>query len=128
MLHGLRQRASALKAETYALYLACRDPRTPWVARLMAAIVVAYALSPLDLIPDVIPIFGYLDDIVLVPLGIALVIRLLPSVVLQEARAQAALHPMRLSKDWRSGGVIMLAWLVTAIIVTRFALEALGLR
>ncbi len=76
-----KQRADALRAEIYAVYLACKDPRTPWYARVLAAVVAAYAFSPIDLIPDPIPILGYLDDLVLVPLGIALVLRLIPPAV-----------------------------------------------
>jgi uncharacterized membrane protein YkvA (DUF1232 family) len=90
MLARLRSRASALKADTYALYLACRDPRVPWVAKALAAVTVAYALSPIDLIPDFIPLLGHLDDLVLVPLGLALAIRLIPPSVLAEHRAEAA--------------------------------------
>ncbi|MBL8056706.1 MAG: DUF1232 domain-containing protein, partial [Anaerolineales bacterium] len=77
-LERLRAHARALKAEAYALYLAARDPRTPWYARALAAGVAAYAFSPLDLIPDFIPVLGYLDDLVLVPLGIWLALRLIP--------------------------------------------------
>src|SRR5207248_1616657 len=73
-----RQRARALKQETLALCFALRDPRVPWYARLLAAGVVAYALSPIDLIPDFIPVLGYLDDLILVPVGIALVLKLIP--------------------------------------------------
>jgi uncharacterized membrane protein YkvA (DUF1232 family) len=89
MLDQLRQTARRLKRETYALYLAARDPRTPWYARLLAAFVVAYALSPIDLIPDFIPVLGYLDDLILVPLGLALVLRLVPDEVLADCRQQA---------------------------------------
>jgi uncharacterized membrane protein YkvA (DUF1232 family) len=86
-----KDRARRLKREVYALYLAYRDPRVPWYARVVAGAVVAYAFSPLDLIPDFIPILGYLDDLILVPLGIALAIRLIPPQVLAESRAAAAL-------------------------------------
>ena len=82
--------ARGLKRETYALYLAYRDPRVPWHARIVAGLVVAYAFSPIDLIPDFIPVLGYLDDLLLVPLGIALAIRLIPPTVLAESRAAAA--------------------------------------
>ncbi len=84
-----RERAAALEAEAYALYLAYRDPRVPWAARVLAALVVGYALSPVDLIPDFIPLFGYLDDLVLVPLGVWLVLRLMPSQVMAESRIKA---------------------------------------
>ncbi|MBW4663626.1 MAG: DUF1232 domain-containing protein [Chroococcus sp. CMT-3BRIN-NPC107] len=76
MMQRWKQQLKLLKQETYAIYIACKDPRVPWYARLLAAAVVAYAFSPIDLIPDVIPIVGYLDDLILVPLGIALVIKM----------------------------------------------------
>jgi uncharacterized membrane protein YkvA (DUF1232 family) len=85
-----RQWARGLKREVYTLYLAYRDPRVPWYARVVAGVVVAYAFSPIDLIPDFIPILGYLDDLLLVPLGIALAIRLIPPTVLAESRSAAA--------------------------------------
>ena len=81
-----KDRAKTLKRETFTLYLACRHPRVPWYAKLLALIVVAYALSPIDLIPDFIPVLGYLDDLVLIPLGLMLVIRLIPADVLAECR------------------------------------------
>jgi uncharacterized membrane protein YkvA (DUF1232 family) len=84
-----KQRARQLKKETYAIYLACKDPRVPWYARVFAGFVVAYAFSPIDLIPDVIPILGYLDDLVLVPLGIMLVLKMMPPAVLAECREKA---------------------------------------
>ena len=82
----LKDRARALKREVTALGLAVQDPRTPWYARVLAVAVIAYALSPIDLIPDFIPVLGYLDDLLLVPAGIALVIRLIPAEVMAEAR------------------------------------------
>jgi len=90
LLARLRARVRALEADTYALYLAARDPRVPWPAKAVAAITVAYALSPIDLIPDFIPVIGHLDDLVLVPLGLALAIRLIPPPILAEHRAEAA--------------------------------------
>src|SRR6476469_6235923 len=89
LMQTLRRQARALKGETLALYLAARDPRVPWYAKLLAALIVAYALSPIDLIPDFIPILGYLDDLILIPLGIARVLRLVPPAVLEECRARA---------------------------------------
>ena len=90
MMQRWKQQLQLLKQETYAIYIACKDPRVPWYARLLAAAVVAYAFSPIDLIPDVIPIIGYLDDLILVPLGIALVIKMIPPQVLVECREKAA--------------------------------------
>jgi uncharacterized membrane protein YkvA (DUF1232 family) len=89
MLEGWRRRARALKTWLRALYLAARDRRTPWTARLVALAVVAYAFSPIDLIPDFVPVLGYLDDLVLLPLGIALALRLIPPAVLEECRTRA---------------------------------------
>ena len=84
-----KARAGQLKSELYALYLAYKDPRVPWYARLFAACVVAYAFSPIDLIPDPIPVLGYLDDLVLIPLGIALARKMIPAEVMAECRAKA---------------------------------------
>jgi uncharacterized membrane protein YkvA (DUF1232 family) len=93
--------ARALKRDTYALSLAARDPRVPWYTKALALCVVGYALSPIDLIPDFIPIVGYLDDLILVPLGLALVLRLTPGHVVAEARkrAQEALDRGALSRS-----------------------------
>ena len=90
MLAGWKQRVKELKREVYALYLACRDPRVPWYAKALAAGVVGYAFSPIDLIPDFIPVLGYLDEVCLVPLGILLVIRLIPPELMAEHRDLAA--------------------------------------
>jgi len=78
-----------LKTETYALYLAYRDPRVPWHVKVLLAVVVGYALSPIDLIPDFIPVLGYLDDLVLVPIGIALALRMVPMVIMDECRQES---------------------------------------
>ena len=88
-LEGLKRRAEALKRETLALWHALRHPRTPLAAKIVATLVVAYALSPIDLIPDFIPVLGLLDDLVLLPLGIALCLKLLPADVLAECRERA---------------------------------------
>ena len=121
-----KKRARQLKAETYTLYLAYRDPRVPWYAKLLAACVVAYAFSPIDLIPDFIPVLGYLDDLLLVPLGIALVIKMVPPDVMQECRTQAQDH---LASDrptnWVAGGVILVIWIVLALAAIRLGLALL---
>ena len=78
--------ARSVKRDVHALWIAARDPRTPWHAKALAAVVAAYALSPVDLVPDFIPVLGYLDDLVLVPLGIALAVRLIPPALLREFR------------------------------------------
>lgn len=86
---SLRQWARNLKHQTMVVYYAARDRRTPWWVRLLALAVAAYALSPIDLIPDFIPVLGYLDDLIIVPLGLALVVRLIPADVMASARGQA---------------------------------------
>jgi uncharacterized membrane protein YkvA (DUF1232 family) len=114
VLQSLKARARFLKRETYALYLAVRDPRTPWYAKAVAGAVVAYALSPLDLIPDFIPVIGFLDDLILVPLGIALALKLIPALVMSECRqrAEAGNGP----PVSRAGAAFMIvAWLAAAV-------------
>jgi len=108
---GWKAKALKLKQEVYAVYLASRDRRVPWCARLVAIVVVAYAFSPIDLIPDPIPVLGYLDDLILIPLGIALVIKLIPAEVLQDCRGKAA-STMRAGKpkNWVAGVILILIW------------------
>jgi uncharacterized membrane protein YkvA (DUF1232 family) len=108
---SLRARARKLKSEILALYLALRDPRTPWYAKAFGALVVAYAFSPLDLVPDFVPVLGYLDDVLLLPLGIWLTIRMIPPVVLDESRARAQTElGGRRPTNWVAAGVIVLVW------------------
>jgi uncharacterized membrane protein YkvA (DUF1232 family) len=107
----LRSRARKLKSEIFALYLALRDPRTPWYAKAFGALVVAYAFSPLDLIPDFVPVLGYLDDVILLPLGIWLTIRMIPLAVLDESRARAEIELRgRRPANWAVAVVIILLW------------------
>ena len=89
----VKQWAGALKRDVHAVYLAARDPRTPWYAKSLALVVAAYALSPIDLIPDFIPILGYVDELFIIPIGIALTIRLIPAHVLEEHRARGGPSP-----------------------------------
>ena len=114
---ALRQKARALKQETYALYLAARHPDTPWYAKLLVAGIVAYALSPIDLIPDFVPILGYLDDLILLPLGIALALRMIPPPVLAECRARAQ-EVLRYGKPVSrlAAAVIVAIWIVLAVL------------
>jgi uncharacterized membrane protein YkvA (DUF1232 family) len=116
--------AKHLQGEVYALYLAYRHPRVPWYAKVFAACVVGYAFSPIDLIPDFIPVLGYLDDLVLIPLGVALALRMIPQPVLDQCRERARerLNPDR-PRNWVAAGMIIAAWLL----VTGLA-AVLGLR
>jgi uncharacterized membrane protein YkvA (DUF1232 family) len=84
-----KSKSNHLKSEIIALYLAYKHPRTPWYAKVLAGLIIGYALSPIDLIPDFIPVVGYLDDLIIVPLGIALLIKIIPRDILEESRAKA---------------------------------------
>ncbi len=115
MLERLKTWAAALKRDALVLWFASRDPRAPWYAKWLAVFIVAYALSPIDLIPDFIPIVGYLDEIILLPGAIWLVLKLLPPQVLVDARAraQAWLEARRLSpRNWVAAAAIVLLWVV----------------
>lgn len=123
---ALRDWAKRLKHETYALYLAGRDPRTPWYAKLLALAIAAYAASPIDLIPDFIPVLGYLDDLILVPAGIWLVLRLIPAEVMAEARRRSA---EKMEADAAGGRkaavVIVMLWLLAALLCGLWLYRAL---
>lgn len=112
VIDRLKVTARTLKQETLTLYFAARDPRTPWYAKAIAVVVVAYALSPFDLIPDFIPVLGYLDDLIIVPAGIALVLRLVPIEVLNECREQAKSADRPISRV--GAAVITVLWLLAA--------------
>ncbi len=115
MLERWKCRAGWLKEETYALYLAYRDPRTPWYAKVFVAFVVGYAFSPIDLIPDPIPILGYLDDLLLVPLGIALALKIIPPIVMDDCREQARLTMEHgRPTNWAAAAAIIAIWLLVA--------------
>ena len=123
-LNKIKNRARRLKAETVVLYLAARDPRTPWHAKLLVAGIVAYALSPIDLIPDFIPILGYLDDLVLIPAGLYLAIKLVPDGVLIDCRAQAK----KLVQEGKpvsrlAGVVVVIIWLIAAALCAKWLYE-----
>ena len=108
----LRRWARALKRQTLVVYFAARDPRAPWFARLLALAVAAYALSPIDLIPDFIPILGYLDDLLILPLGIWLSIRLIPEPVLAHYRQLAKEQLHQRKPNYIMAAVIVVIWLL----------------
>ncbi len=110
-LSAWRQRLHALKRETLTVYFAARDPRLPWPVRLLALAIAAYALSPIDLIPDFIPVLGYLDDLILIPLGVALVVRLTPPAILADARSRAE-HAAQRPVSVIAAVVIAAIWLL----------------
>jgi uncharacterized membrane protein YkvA (DUF1232 family) len=107
-----KTKSKQLKTEIVALYLASKHPGTPWYAKVLAALIIGYALSPIDLIPDFIPVVGYLDDLIIIPAGIALLIKIIPRDVLEECRAKAQCDVLnRKSKNWVAGVIIVLIWL-----------------
>jgi uncharacterized membrane protein YkvA (DUF1232 family) len=122
-----KQRVRQLKAETYALYLAYRDPRVPWYARLLAAVVVGYAFCPIDLIPDFVPVLGYLDDLILVPLGIWLALKLIPVGVMAEARERAREVMAQGRPVNRAAAVVVVAiWLLLAALAVALVVRVVG--
>jgi uncharacterized membrane protein YkvA (DUF1232 family) len=121
----LRQRARELNREVAALLLAARHPRTTWYAKLLMLLIVAYAVSPIDLIPDFIPVVGLLDDLLLLPLGIALVLRFIPKGVMAECRAQAQMNEAERDRLGRFGAIgVALVWLILLILAAGWAVRA----
>jgi membrane protein DedA with SNARE-associated domain len=120
---GARVRAWAenLRRDVHAIYLASRDPRVPWHAKAVALLIAAYAVSPIDLIPDFIPVLGHLDDVILIPLGISLLLRLIPSDLLDEHRRAAAASAER-PTDWRVGAVFVAIWAIALAFSLRWSI------
>jgi uncharacterized membrane protein YkvA (DUF1232 family) len=113
LFESWKQRAHALKVEILALSLAYRHPATPWFARLFVALLVAYAFSPIDLIPDPVPVLGYLDDLIILPLGILLALKLIPPQVMAECRQAARLRSEQDGAGgWRGAALVILLWIL----------------
>jgi len=115
-LDKIKRWAARLKRDVIALWLAARDPRTPWAAKIVAAAVAAYALSPIDLVPDFVPVLGWLDDLIIVPLGIALAVRLAPRSLMTELRETAACRTERPTSRLGAAAIIGL-WLAAAVLI-----------
>jgi uncharacterized membrane protein YkvA (DUF1232 family) len=115
MFDNLKNKARNIKQNVFILYLAYRDPRVPWHAKVFAILVVAYAFSPIDLIPDFIPVIGYLDDLVIVPLGISIAMRMIPESVLVDYRDQAEeIRKNGKPKNWITGMLFIAIWILLA--------------
>jgi len=112
-----KEKVKRLKTDVYALYLAFKDRRTPWYAKAFIILIVAYALSPVDLIPDFIPVIGYLDDLILVPAGIYLAIKMVPAGVLAECRQKAISEKLTTRSRWIAATVIIVIWLLVLYLV-----------
>lgn len=119
MLVELKCWARELKRDVVALWLAARDPRVPWCAKAVAGAVAAYALSPIDLIPDFIPVVGYLDDLIIVPTGVLLAVKLIPAPVMAELREKASDRTK--PKSTFGLAVILILWLAALIVVLRLS-------
>jgi uncharacterized membrane protein YkvA (DUF1232 family) len=125
MIATLKTRARQLKAEVAALYFAARHPGTPWYAKLLIVAIVAYALSPIDLIPDFIPVIGFLDEIVLLPLGIMLAMKMVPAGVMAECRARVVAGGALTTRAGRIGAVvIVILWIVVLVLAGTWAYSA----
>jgi uncharacterized membrane protein YkvA (DUF1232 family) len=120
-INAAKQWARVIKRDVHAIWLAARDPRTPWLAKAVALVVAAYAVSPIDLIPDFIPILGYLDDLVIVPLGILLVVRLIPFELMTEYRDAAAKAAARPVSGFAAAFIIVL-WIGCAVLFAKLFL------
>ncbi len=120
MFEKFKQRARALKQEALAVYLAAKDPRTPWYVKALVFFVVAHTFSPIDLIPDFIPVLGYLDDLLITPGGLWLAVRLIPPEVLAEAREHAAGSGVERSVKAAGAAVIFLIWVVVILLFVRW--------
>ena len=125
MFSAFKARANQIRKQTLTVYFAARDVRTPLLVRLLAILVAAYAFSPIDLIPDFIPVIGYLDDLILLPLGIALVIRYTPPDVLESARERAA-QSVDLPVSYATAVLFVVLWVVVAWIAVRWVVQATG--
>ena len=120
---SLKTQLQKLKKHTLTVYFVARDPRTPFIVRVLAVLVAAYALSPIDLIPDFIPIIGYLDDFILVPLGLALVVRLTSSEVLESARLKAELSGKQ-PVSYSAAAFILVVWLFVIWVLVSWIFHA----
>ena len=124
-IENLKKRANTLKRETYALYLAYNDPRVPWYAKVVYACTVGYALSPIDLIPDFIPVLGYLDDLIIVPAGLTLAKKLIPEEVMSQCRSKAEMQMnQKEPKNYVAAAIIIAIWLSLIILSAKLIYNA----
>ena len=115
LLEWLKKKSGDLKQQIYALYFAYKNPATPWYAKVFVGMVIAYAFSPIDLIPDFIPILGYVDNVILVPIGIWIAIRMIPENILEESRLHAPSESLDgKPRNWMAAAIIILIWISSA--------------
>jgi uncharacterized membrane protein YkvA (DUF1232 family) len=118
LITTLKERAKQLKTQTYTMYLACKHPNTPWYAKALLILVIGYAVSPIDLIPDFIPVLGYVDDLIIVPLGISLALKMIPKEVMLECREAAKAERVTGKIKWVGLSVIIFTWLVILSVIS----------
>jgi uncharacterized membrane protein YkvA (DUF1232 family) len=124
LLDKAKMKAREIKQNIFILYLAYRHPRVPWYAKLFTLCVVAYAFSPIDLIPDFIPILGYIDDLILVPLGISIALKMIPRDVIEECRHKAEeIRKNGKPKNWLTAGLFIMIWIVLVIWLGKLVLS-----
>lgn len=123
MAGNIRARAEKLKKEITAVHYAYQNPRTGLLPRVIILIALGYALSPVDLIPDFIPVIGYLDDLLIIPALISVALRMIPEEVMAEARKKAEQEPLTLGKNWFVGSLFIIAWLIVLAIIVRAVIE-----
>ncbi|MFH0768900.1 MAG: YkvA family protein [Chloroflexota bacterium] len=121
-----KQKANLLTTETFALCLAYKDPRVPWYAKVFVAAIIGYAISPIDLIPDFIPVLGYIDDLIILPAGIFLAIKMIPRGVLEECREKARTGQINSRVKWVMAFIIISVWLLVIILTFRFIWQVLS--
>jgi uncharacterized membrane protein YkvA (DUF1232 family) len=119
---SFKEKVENLKREVYALFLASKDPRVPWYAKVLMALIIGYAICPIDLVPDFIPVLGQLDDLVIVPAGIALVIKMIPKNVMEECRRKVRDEPFDTKMKWVVVFIIVSIWVLAIYLVIRFVL------
>jgi uncharacterized membrane protein YkvA (DUF1232 family) len=117
-----KEKVENLKREVYALFLASKDPRVPWYAKVLMALIIGYAICPIDLVPDFIPVLGQLDDLVIVPAGIALVLKMIPKNVMEECRRKVRDEPFDTKMKWVVVFIIVSIWVLAIYLVIRFVL------
>lgn len=126
LITAWRQKVGALKTEVYALYLAYRDPRVHWYAKVVLASVIGYAISPIDLIPDFIPVLGYLDDLVIVPAGVWLAVKMIPPSVMRECREKARTESISSRVKWVVALAIIAVWILVLYLAVKLILQLLS--
>ena len=120
VIAGWKQRAKQLKYEVRAICIAYSDPRVPWYTKVFMAAVIGYAISPIDLIPDFIPVLGYLDDLIIIPTGIYLAIKMIPRGIMEECREKATSNPFSRRAKWVMAGIIISIWILVIILAVKF--------